>query len=188
MFGDTRKIIAVFLFRIFMPFCIVSLIPRAASPMAGLESLEQTRKQAAIQQQKGAQVTEEDLKNAAIFFDSAEGKNLINELNQSSLLWMRIGDERMKMMIVIQYYRLFASEGLTFGYPPEYYQQRINLLLTKDPGLTSQPFPKILKTIAIIEYDLNGPHDKDTLAKNILPENFYDHNRTRLSGKIKMTR
>ena len=125
----------------------------------------------------------------AAFFDKDKAQSaqtagpsfeqMMNQLSVNCALWGQLSAENKKKAVdaVIQYYKIrdnIAILGL-----PDFYVQKVNETLAGDPGVANLDLPRVIKILAVMEYDFYNGQNKDELAKQTLGEKMYESNRLR---------
>lgn len=121
-----------------------------------------------------APVREEDVK------DIVDMSQLLEALTQSSEAWSLIIDQEAKNTVITHFIEGFTKNGISITKSAPYYSQVIDAMTQTRPEMLQQPFPNLLQTIAIIEYDFNNGMDKDAMAQKVLGESAFAQNRQRL--------
>ncbi len=170
-------------------FFLILAGPRAAWGAAAIPKQAPAQKQKAIREQQIQQyqaqmelhkmrqtpsVQEEEVQ------EIVDISQLYAVLAKSSEAWNLIIDQEAKVMIVEHFIEGFARHGITIQKPALFYAQQIDAMSQSHPEMLSQPFPDILQTVAIIEYDLNNGADKDAMAMKVLGEAAFMQNKRRL--------
>lgn len=112
--------------------------------------------------------------------DVVQMSDILAALARSSEAWGLMIDMEAKAAVVSHFISVFARNGVVIEKPPAYYAQAIDGMTQSRNEMLSMPFPDLLQTIAIIEYDFNNGMDKDALARKVLGENAWVQNRKRL--------
>ena len=138
---------------------------------------EMRKRQAQIQVQRQIAVQQAAIAGPVVEID---GDQLSAALSQTSLIWLDIIDVEVKEWIVSRYIQWYREQAITIGKPPMHYVTLIEGIAREDRDFLQQPFDRVLKLVAIMEYDFDTGENKDTLARQVLGEQNYRRNRQRL--------
>lgn len=106
---------------------------------------------------------------------------LYTRFDQSSELWAKLPDPRVKAAIIQHYIELYGQFQIYINKPAAYYVTMIDSMAQGDPSMLQTPMDQVLRVVAIIEYDYDDGQNKDALAKSILQnEASFRANRQRL--------
>ncbi len=100
--------------------------------------------------------------------DIVDFNQLFQALEKSSRPWNLIIDKEAKEMVVAQFMKQYYREGTQIHKSPVYYVPLIDDMSIKSPQILAQPFPQVLRMIAVLEYDFDNGQDKDAMALKIL--------------------
>ena len=100
--------------------------------------------------------------------DVVDFNQLIQVLEKSSRPWNLIIDQEAKEMVVAQFMKQYYQQGTQIHKSPVYYVPLIDDMSVKSPQILAQPFPQVLRMIAVLEYDFDNGQDKDAMALKIL--------------------
>jgi hypothetical protein len=77
-----------------------------------------------------------------------------------------------------------AKQGVTIKKDPVFYCEKLDALYVKNPDMKNEQFVKVVKTLAIMEYDWDQRGvDKDVLAKQWLGSDLYNANKARVGAR-----
>lgn len=125
----------------------------------------------------------------AAFFDKDKAQSaqtagpsfeqMMNQLSVNCALWGQLSAENKKKAVdaVIQYYKI--RDNIAILGSPDFYVQKVNETLAGDPGVANLDLPRVIKILAVMEYDFYNGQNKDELAKQTLGEKMYESNRLR---------
>ncbi len=105
------------------------------------------------------------------------------KLDSSSQLWGQVVKPTDKNKIVTHYINFYRSQGISITREPSRYSALIDAMSESNPGMLSNPFPDVLRIVAIMEYDFNNGQDRDLMARQVLGEKAYIANKTRLNSR-----
>lgn len=120
---------------------------------------------------------------AAIASEHVPVETIWQKLDHSSELWRQVVKPADKNKIVIHYVNAYRNQGISITREPSRYSALIDDMVQSNPSLLSNPFPDVLRVVAIMEYDYNNGQDRDMLARQVLGEKGYIANKTRLNSR-----
>jgi len=108
------------------------------------------------------------------------GDQLSEILSENSLVWLQIIDQPVKERVVRQYIDWYRKRNIRIQRTPRKYATLIDEVSQNNITLLQQPFERVLKIIAIMEYDFNNGQDKDALARQLFDTQGYYDNKKRI--------
>ncbi len=94
--------------------------------------------------------------------------DVVRSLDDSSEAWPLMIDAEAKEAVVRQYIYRYRQQGAAIHKPAAYYVQMIDAMSQQSPEMLERPFPQVLQTLAIIEYDFDNGSNKDAMALKVL--------------------
>ncbi len=108
-------------------------------------------------------------------------EDIWNALEFSSKVWTLMMDMEPKVATVDRYIQWYAMKGIKIENPPVFYARMIDEMAQQWPEILDLPFDKLLKVMAVMEYDFDNGRDKDLMARELLGERLFLQNKQRLS-------
>ena len=100
--------------------------------------------------------------------ETATLDDVIKALDNSGKDWNLIVDPEAKAAVIEHYIGQYQQQGVMIRKPASAYVQIIDSMTDQSPQMLERPFPQILETAAVVEYDLDNGHDKNAMARKIL--------------------
>ncbi|MDD5440227.1 MAG: hypothetical protein PHS37_08590 [Candidatus Omnitrophica bacterium] len=107
---------------------------------------------------------------------------LVEEMRSSSAAWPTLSTVT-KEGLVMYFISAYKKEGAVIKKPAAYYVKLIDQMAAQKQALLSTGLDRLLRTVAVMEYDFDNGEDKDTLAKSVLGEAAYQRNKARFVEK-----
>ncbi len=135
--------------------------------------------------QKVSETSENDAQQAAeeenVEVKDEVGLDQIMEALQSSgKSWGLIISRKDKEIVVQEFIKQYAKEGIVIRKPAVYYANFIDEMVKGSPEMLELPFERVLQVVAVMEYDFENGQNKDLLAQKILGPQVYEKNKKRL--------
>lgn len=105
---------------------------------------------------------------------------LKESLQTSSEAWDMIIDKGDKALVVEEFIKQYADEGITIKKPADYYVVMIDQMAAASADMLAMPFERVLQVVAVMEYDFGNGQNPDMLAQKILEPQVYEKNKQRL--------
>jgi len=115
--------------------------------------------------------------------DIVDLDQLTASLQTSSEAWDMIINKDDKAVVVEQFIKQYADEGITIMKPAPYYVEVIDQMASSSPDMLVMPFERVLQVVAVMEYDFGNGQNPDLLAQKILGQQFYEKNKQRLMSQ-----
>ncbi len=131
--------------------------------------------------ESAAEESSEDKEEQAAQVKDDVGLDQIMEALQSSgKAWELIISRQDKQVIVGEFIKKYASQGVVIKKPAEYYANFIDEMAKGSSEMLTMPFDRVLQVVAVMEYDFDNGQNKDMLAQKILGPQVYEKNKQRL--------
>ena len=121
--------------------------------------------------------------------DPAEVKDIVDlsqltdSLKTSSEAWDMIISPDDKALVVNEFIKEYAAQGVTIKKPGEFYANVIDQMAAGSQEMLAMPFERVLQVVAVMEYDFDNGQNPDALAQKILGPQFYAKNKERLMNQ-----
>ncbi|OGX27927.1 MAG: hypothetical protein A2787_00555 [Omnitrophica WOR_2 bacterium RIFCSPHIGHO2_01_FULL_48_9] len=145
-----------------------------------MQEKQQIMYQQQMQQQERAKAAAREPVDESEVQEVVDLPRLLATFETSSEAWPLIIDNEAKETVVAHYIAEFQKQGIAIQNPPALYVNAIDTMSGGDTAMLKQPFPNILRVVAIVEYDFNNGQDKDKMALQILGEKSFKTNKERL--------
>jgi len=105
---------------------------------------------------------------------------LKESLQESSEAWELIINKEDKEVVVGEFIKQYADQGVTIQKPADYYVAMIDQMAVASADMLAMPFERVLQVAAVMEYDFGNGQNPDLLAQKILGPQVYEKNKQRL--------
>lgn len=103
----------------------------------------------------------------------------MDEMTKSCQNWSALtqDEKAMAVYLIIEMYK--AQQNCAVLNSPEFYAQKIDENIARDPGMATLPLQLVIRILAVMEYDFYNGQDKEALALQTLGQDLYERNKTR---------
>jgi hypothetical protein len=108
---------------------------------------------------------------------------LKESLQESSEAWELIINKEDKEVVVGEFIKQYADQGVTIQKPADYYVAMIDQMAVASADMLAMPFERVLQVAAVMEYDFGNGQNPDLLAQKILGPQVYEKNKQRLMAQ-----
>ena len=115
--------------------------------------------------------------------DIVDLDQLKESLKTSSEAWGMIINKEDKELVIEEFIKQYADQGITIQKPADLYVEMIDQMASTSADMLAMPFERVLQVAAVMEYDFGNGQDPDLLAQKMLGPQVYEQNRKRLTAE-----
>lgn len=106
--------------------------------------------------------------DVSVVRDIVSLEDVLKSLETSSQAWTLIIDQEAKEAVVDRFIKIYRRQGVIINKTVGHYTRVIDAMSQDSKEMLVQPFVRVFRVVAILEYDFDNGQDKDGLAFKIL--------------------